>query len=117
RAHVMGEITKQRLAEWVVPHVLNGGAAIGVGVRVAQFRLGCAGKFLQEKRPDGTIPGEINQFLMRENGVSAGLGRADQNQKNKKSLSGPCYISQRPPHFSGGGSFRRASSTRGFFPH
>jgi hypothetical protein len=38
----MGEIAEELFAERVVTHVLDGGTAVGIGVRLPQLRGGCA---------------------------------------------------------------------------
>ena len=46
-ADVVREVAEKRAAVRVVPHVLNDGSAIGVGLGPAQILLGCTRKFFQ----------------------------------------------------------------------
>ena len=72
RADVVGEIGEEFVAEGVVAEVLNGAAAVGVGVSLLELSFGEGGVLLEKNRPDGLLPGEIDQFLVALDGVRDG---------------------------------------------
>jgi hypothetical protein len=71
-ADVVGEIRKEGVAEGIVTEVLDGGAAVGVGVSLLELSLGEVGVVLKENWADGLLPGEVDQLLMGLDGVGDG---------------------------------------------
>jgi hypothetical protein len=61
---VVGEVGEEGVAEGVVAEVLNGAAAVGVGVGFLELGFGEGGIFLEEDGADGLLPGEVDQLLM-----------------------------------------------------
>jgi len=77
---VMREVTKERTAVRVVPHILNDGTTVGEGLRPAQIFLGCLREFIQKERLDVRLPDGIDDGLMRQNSVGTnGSWRGQQN--------------------------------------
>ena len=71
-ADVVGEIGEGRVAEGIVADVLNDTAAVGVSASVLKLGWGEGGITAEEKWNDGLLPGEIDELLVREEGVCAG---------------------------------------------
>ena len=65
----MGEIGEESVAEGIVAEVLNGTAAVGVGVSLLKLRFGEIGIVLEEDGADGLFPGEVDQFFVGLNRV------------------------------------------------
>ena len=57
----------------VVADVLNDAATICVAVRFAQLIRRGVGKALKQERDDLVMPDEVDDLLVRKNGVSPGL--------------------------------------------
>jgi len=53
RADVVSEVGEEFVAEGVVAEVLDGAAAVGVGVSLPELGFGERGVLLEENRPDG----------------------------------------------------------------
>jgi hypothetical protein len=69
---VVSEVGEKRVAEGVVAKVLNGAAAVRVGVSLLELGIGEGGVCLEENGPDGLLPGEVDQLLMGLDGVGYG---------------------------------------------
>ena len=69
---VVSEIGEELVTEGVVAKVLNGAAAIGVGVGLLELGFGESGVLLEEDGADGLLPGEIDQLLMALDGIGDG---------------------------------------------
>ena len=65
-AHVMSEVAEELFSEWVVPEILNKATAVSERMSFPQAGLGSAGIVLEQKGPDGIVPRQVDQFLMRE---------------------------------------------------
>ncbi len=78
-ADVVGEFGEEGVAEGVVAEVLDGAAAVGVGVGLLELGFGEGGVLLEEDGADGLLPGEINQLFMGLDGVGDG-GRCRQEK-------------------------------------
>src|SRR6185437_10485976 len=63
-ADVVCKVAEEGLAKGVVAQVLNGAAAISVGVSLSNLRFGHVGEALEEKGSDGLLPGEVNELLV-----------------------------------------------------
>ena len=85
-AYVVGEIGEVGVTEGVVAEVLNGAATVGVGVRL--FKLGGSeiGEAEQEKRTDGLLPGEVDEFFVRLDGVGESGERGEDEAKGNDGL-------------------------------
>lgn len=70
-AHVMSKIAEVLVAERVVAHVLHQRAAVGKSMCLFQIIPGCCRKTLQEKWLDVVFPEQVDDFFMREDGISA----------------------------------------------
>jgi hypothetical protein len=77
-ADVVSKIGKERVAEGVVAEVLDGAAAIGVGVGLFELGLGKGGEALEQERTDGLLPGKVDELLVGLDRVgAAGPGREE----------------------------------------
>ena len=72
-ADVVGEVGEEGVAEGVVAEVLNGAAAVGVGVGLLELGFGEGGVVFEEDGADGLLPGEVDQLLVGLDGVGDGL--------------------------------------------
>jgi hypothetical protein len=81
-ADVVGEVGEECVAEGVVAEVLDGAAAVGVGMGFLQLSFGEARVVLEENRPDGLLPREVDQFLMALDRV--GDGRRCQEEEREE---------------------------------
>jgi hypothetical protein len=63
----MQEIAEEVAAKWVITHVLDDGATVGVGARLAQLFLCRVRVAFEQKRLDAGIPVAIDDGLMRKN--------------------------------------------------
>src|SRR5207249_7829567 len=79
-ADIMREDAEKGAAVRVVAHILNDGAAVGVGLGPAQILLGCLRKFLLKERFDVRFPSRIDDGFVREDGV--GVNGSRQRQQN-----------------------------------
>ena len=71
-ADVVQQVAHQLVAEGVVADVLNDGSAIGVGVGFPDLVRRDAGIAAAKQRDDVGFPGEVDDLLMREDGVGGG---------------------------------------------
>ena len=71
-ADVVGEVGEEGVAEGIVAEVLNGAAAVGVGVSLLELGFGEGGIVLEKNGPDGLLPGQIDQLLVSLDGVGDG---------------------------------------------
>src|SRR5579864_7646220 len=83
-AGVMGQVAEEDFAEGVVSHVLNDTSAIGVSVSLVELRFGGAGKFGKQQRADRAVPGEVDQFFVRQNGVGEGVRGTEEEQEKER---------------------------------
>jgi len=70
-ADVVSEVGEERVAEGVVAEVLNGAAAIGVGMSLFDLGLGQGGEALEQERTDGLFPGKVDELLVSLDRVGA----------------------------------------------
>ena len=63
-ADVVGEVGEEGVAERIVAEVLDGAAAIGVGVGLMELGFGEGGVVFEEDGADGLLPGEVDQLFM-----------------------------------------------------
>ena len=78
-ADVVGEVGEEGVAEGVVAEVLNGAAAVGVGVGLLELGFGEGGVLFEKDGADGLLPGEVDQLLVGLDGVGDG-GRCREEQ-------------------------------------
>ena len=71
-ADVMGEVGEELVAEGIVAEVLDGAAAVSIGVGLLELGLREGGVVLEENGADGLLPGEIDEFLVGLDGVRDG---------------------------------------------
>jgi hypothetical protein len=76
-ADVVGEIGEEGVAEGVVAEVLNGAAAVGVGVSLQELRLGERWVLLEKDGADGRLPGDVDELLVGLDGVGDGRCRGE----------------------------------------
>src|SRR2546430_5858075 len=100
-ADVMREVAEKGAAVWVVAHILNDGAAIGVGLCPAQILLGGLREFLQQQRPDVRLPSRIDDGLMGEDCVCVNGGRQRQ-QNDDQANEGRMNATKEARHHSNG---------------
>jgi len=63
-ADIVGEVGEEFVAEGVVAEVLDGAAAVRVGVSLLELGFGEGGVLLEKNGPDGLLPGQVDQLLM-----------------------------------------------------
>src|ERR1700722_4079600 len=71
-AYVMGQVAEKLFAEGVVAPVLDGRAAVGIGVSFAQLRLRRAREAGKQHGANRIVPRQVNQFLMGKNRIAGG---------------------------------------------
>ena len=76
-ADVVGEVGEEGVAEGIVAEVLNGAAAVGVGVSFQELRVSERRIVLEENRANGRFPGDVDELLMGLDGVGDGRGRCE----------------------------------------
>jgi hypothetical protein len=67
----VSKIGKERVAEGVVAEVLDGAAAIGVGMGLFDLGFGKGGEALEQERTDGLLPGKVDELLVGLDRVGA----------------------------------------------
>jgi hypothetical protein len=78
----VGEVGEEGVAEGIVAEVLDGAAAVGVGVGLLKLGFGEGGVLLEEDGTDGMFPGEVDELFVGLYGVGdGGDGRKSQAQK------------------------------------
>ena len=65
----MNQVAELLVAERIVAHVLHECAFVGVGVRLAHLVVGEAGIAGQDHGAQVVVPEEIDDLLVRENGI------------------------------------------------
>jgi hypothetical protein len=68
-ADVVGEVGEKFIAEGVVAEILDGASAVGVSVGLLELGFGEGGKVLEEDGPNRLLPGKVDEFLVRLDGV------------------------------------------------
>jgi hypothetical protein len=58
--YVVGEVREEGVAEGVVAEVLNGAAAVGIGVSLLKLGFGEGGVVFEENGANGLLPGEVD---------------------------------------------------------
>ena len=76
--YVVGEVREESVGEGVVAKILNGRAAVGVGVSLLELGLGEGGVLLEKDGADGLLPGEVDQLLVGLNGIRDSLCRGEE---------------------------------------
>ena len=70
RSDVVRQVAEKPVTEWVIAEILNGAAAVSVGMGPLQFCFGRMGKAAQQIGFYGAVPVQIDQLLMRLHRVS-----------------------------------------------
>ena len=65
----MRQVAELLTAEWEVAEVLNDGAAVGIGMRLPNPVFRQRRKSLEKQRPDLIFPEQVDNFLMRQDGL------------------------------------------------
>ena len=77
----MGEFGEEGVAEGIVAEVLNGAAAVGVGVGLLKLGFGQVWEFFEQEGADGLLPGKVDELLVGLDGVGdSGDRREEQGQ-------------------------------------
>ena len=76
-ADVVGEVAEEGIAEGVVAEVLDGAAAVGVGVGLLNLGFGEVGIALEQERADGLLPREVDELLVGLDRIGDGLERRE----------------------------------------
>src|SRR4051812_49259327 len=82
-ADVVGHVGEQLAAEGVVADVLDDGAAVGVGVSLLDLIVGDGGIAAAKQGDDVGLPGEIDDLLVREDGIGVGGGRRKEEKQSE----------------------------------
>jgi hypothetical protein len=77
--YVVGKVGEEAVGEGVIAEVLDGAAAVGVGVSFLELGLGEIGIVLEKNGLDGLLPGKVDQLLVGLDGVGDG-GRCPEEQ-------------------------------------
>ena len=70
----MRKVAEEFTAEWVVTHILNDGAAVGVGVCLDQLLRSRLREPAQEEGLNPVLPRGIDNGLMRKDRISRTIG-------------------------------------------
>ena len=73
----MGEVGEELVAERIIAEVLNGAAAIGVGVSFLKLSFSKSGEVFEKNRANGLLPGEVNELLVGLHGVRDSRGAGE----------------------------------------
>src|SRR5579872_2421692 len=82
-ADVMEQVAEVSIAERKISEVLDVRAGPRIGSRVIEILIGRLGKSLANHRPELTLPGLIDQRLMRQDGERAGGCWNNQQRRNQ----------------------------------
>src|SRR5690242_10898254 len=63
-ANIMGQVAEEYVPKWIVSHVLNETASVGVGVRFLKFLFAGLWEPLQQERRNLILPHDIDEFLV-----------------------------------------------------
>ena len=85
-ADVMEQVAEKFVAGWIVAHILNQAAAVGIGVGAAQVIFCGIGITLQKETLEVALPHKVNYLLVGEHGVGRQRRSAEQDH---------CYYQQR----------------------
>ena len=69
-ARVVDQVAEKPASEGVIPHVLDDAASIGIGAGAQELVRRSLRKALYQQRPDGIVPGRIDDGLVRQHGVA-----------------------------------------------
>src|ERR1700722_9536059 len=79
--HVMRKIAEELFAKRIVTHVLDGRAAVGIRMRLAQLLLRGSREASEQQRSYGIVPCQVDKFLVGKNGVRGALGDANYHRE------------------------------------
>jgi hypothetical protein len=88
-ANVMHEVAEFGAAERVVAQILYDGASVGIRMSFGDLRFCQRRESAQQQRPDIIRPNQIDDLLVRQNGVCGRATPADQHKQEK------CYHAER----------------------
>jgi hypothetical protein len=78
----VGEVGEEGVAEGVVAEVLDGAAAVGVGVGLTDLGFGESGEALEQEGTDGLLPGEVDELFVGLDGVGdTARGRQEEDEQ------------------------------------
>ena len=60
----MGEVGEEGVAEGIVAEVLDGGAAVSVGVSLVELGVGEVGEAFEEDGANGVLPGDVDDLFV-----------------------------------------------------
>src|SRR5690242_21478199 len=80
----MRQIAEKLVAERIVSKILNNAATVSESVRLIQIRRTRLRKPLLDRGPQQTLPGEVDQLLVREHRISVRCARDHTQQPNQQ---------------------------------
>src|SRR5580700_11384842 len=83
-SHVVRQVAEKMAAVWVIAHVLDDRAAVGIGLRLTQLLFSGSRKTGEQKRLDMCFPNRIDDGFVGEYGIGAGVARPDQHTNEKE---------------------------------
>jgi len=83
-ADVVGEVGEEPVAEGIVADVLDDAATVGISAGVLDLSRGEGGISAEQQRDDGRIPCEIDELLVRQQGVTLSVPRRREEEDAKK---------------------------------
>jgi hypothetical protein len=86
-ADLVRQIAELPVAERVVAKILNGRAAIGIGVRLRDLVLRKPGKVLSQKRLNLVGPEHVDSFLVSQHGVRGRSTAGHQHDEHNRSCT------------------------------
>jgi hypothetical protein len=90
-AKVMHQVAEFLAAERIVTQILDDSASVGVGVRFFKVVFRQSGISLEQKRPDLVGPEQVDDLLVRQNGVRRRAPAAHEHNEKK------CHRADRKP--------------------
>lgn len=83
-ADVVSEVGEEGVAEGVVAEVLDGAAAVGIGVCLLKLGFGKVREAIEEDGTDGVLPGQVDDhFVGLDRERDAGRGRQDKDEQRE----------------------------------
>ena len=85
-ADIVGEVREELVAEGVVAKILDGGAAVGVGVGFLELGGGKGGVAAEQEGLDGAEPDEVDDLLVGLDrvGMRGGWGKEEADQQEEQ---------------------------------
>lgn len=82
-ANVVSEIAEEWITEGIIAKVLNGAAAVGVGVGFVDLRIGEVGILVEQEWTNRLLPGEIDELFVSLDGVGT-AGLREEKEKHER---------------------------------